>query len=82
MLRKSARHWWNRISSIEEVNAMTWIDLKELFCNNYFTIPIRAMKMNEFIQLRQGKMTVGEYNRKFKQLSRFAAHMVNTDTLK
>ena len=40
------------------------------------------MKMNEFIQLRQGAMTVGDYIRKLEQLSRFAMHMISTDALK
>ena len=61
---------------------MTWDRFKDLFQNKYFTTPVRAMKMNEFIQLRQGTMTVGEYIRKFEQLSRFATHMVNTNILK
>ncbi|XP_022857170.1 uncharacterized protein LOC111378233 [Olea europaea var. sylvestris] len=70
MLRGSAGHWWDTMSSIEDVNAMTWERFKELFRNKYFTAPVRAMKMNEFIQLRQGGMTVGEYICKFEQLSR------------
>ncbi|XP_022873148.1 uncharacterized protein LOC111392110 [Olea europaea var. sylvestris] len=82
MLRGSAGHWWDTMSSIEDVNTMTRDRFKELFRNKYFTAPVRAMKMNEFIQLRQGGMTVGEYNRKFEQLSRFATHMINTDALK
>ena len=61
---------------------MTWERFKELLRNKYFTVPIRAMKMNKFIQLRQGAMTVGDYIKKFKQLSRFATHMINTDVLK
>ena len=68
--------------SIEDTIIMTWAIFKELFQNKYFTAPVRAMKMNEFIQLRQETMTVGEYIRKFEQLSRFATHMVNIDVLK
>ncbi|XP_022867123.1 uncharacterized protein LOC111386870 [Olea europaea var. sylvestris] len=82
MLRDSAGHWWDTMSSIEDVNAMTWERFKELSCNKYFIAPIQARKMNEFIQLRQGGMTVGEYIRKFEQLSRFATHMVNIEVLK
>ncbi|XP_022865717.1 uncharacterized protein LOC111385546 [Olea europaea var. sylvestris] len=78
----SARHWWDTMSSIEDVNTMTWDRFKELFRNKYFTAPVQVMKMNEFIQLRQGGMTVGEYIHKFEQLSRFTTHMINTDALK
>ncbi|XP_022852518.1 uncharacterized protein LOC111374122 [Olea europaea var. sylvestris] len=70
------------MSSIEDVNAMTWERFKELLRNKYFAASVQAMKMNEFIQLRQGEMIVGEYIRKFEQLFWFATHMVNTGTLK
>ena len=82
MLRGSAGHWWDTMRSIEDPFTMTWERFKELFRNKYFTVPIRAMKMNEFIQLRQRAMTVGDYIRKFEQLSRFATHMISTDALK
>lgn len=81
MLRGSVGHWWDTMSSIEDVSAMTWERFKELFRNKYFTAPVRTRKMNEFIQLRRG-MTMGEYIRKFEQLSRFATHMINIDTQK
>ncbi|XP_022852494.1 uncharacterized protein LOC111374091 [Olea europaea var. sylvestris] len=54
---RSVGHWWVMMSSNEDVNAMTWERFKELFCNKYFTAPVRAVKMNKFIQLRQGGMT-------------------------
>ncbi|XP_022861220.1 uncharacterized protein LOC111381651 [Olea europaea var. sylvestris] len=82
ILRGSAGHWWDTMSSIEDVNTLTWDRFKELFCNKYFIAPVRTMKMNEFIQLRQRRMTVGEYIRKFEQLSTFATHMINTKALK
>ncbi|CAA0821425.1 Unknown protein [Striga hermonthica] len=82
MLRGSAGHWWDTIKCIEDVTTVTWDRFKELFRNNYLTAPTRAMKMNKFIQLRQGSMTVADYIHKFEQLSRFGEHMVSTDALK
>ncbi|XP_022857898.1 uncharacterized protein LOC111378850 [Olea europaea var. sylvestris] len=82
ILRGSAGHWWDTMSSIEDVNTMAWDRFKELFHNKYFIAPVRTMKINEFIQLRQGGMTVGEYIHKFEQLSTFATHMINTKVLK
>ncbi|XP_022886988.1 uncharacterized protein LOC111402900 [Olea europaea var. sylvestris] len=52
MLRGSAGQWWDTMSSIKDVNTMTWDRFKELFRNKYFTALVRTMKMNEFIQLR------------------------------
>ncbi|CAA0828721.1 Unknown protein [Striga hermonthica] len=82
ILHGSAGHWWDTIKCIEDVTTMTSDRFKELFRSKYFTAPIRAMKMNEFIQLRQGGMTVADYIRKFERLSRFAEHMASTDALK
>ncbi|KAK6151819.1 hypothetical protein DH2020_014454 [Rehmannia glutinosa] len=76
------RHWWDTMRSIEDVMTMTWERFKELFRNKYFTAHVRVLKTNEFIQLRHGAMTVGDYIRKFEELSRFATHMVSTDALK
>ena len=67
---------------LEDVAVMTWDRFKEIFRNKYFIAPVRAMKLNEFIQLKQGSMTVTEYINKFEHLSLFAAHMVGTDVLK
>ena len=38
-----------------------------------------ASKVREFIDLRQGKMTVPEYTAKFKELARFYAFITPTD---
>lgn len=38
--------------------------------------------MGEFIRHRQGPMTVGEYIKKFQELSRFAPHMGSMEALK
>ncbi|CAA0833369.1 Unknown protein [Striga hermonthica] len=80
MLRGSAGHWWDTVKCIEDVHNLGPIE--RTFRSKYFTAPIRAMKMNEFIQLKQGNMIIADYIHKFEQLSRFAEHMVSTDYLK
>ncbi|XP_051117314.1 uncharacterized protein LOC127242023 [Andrographis paniculata] len=66
MLRGSAGHWWDTVKSIEDVAVMTWERFKEIFRNKYFTALVRIMKMNEFIQLKQGNVTVTDYLCKFE----------------
>ncbi|KAH7542658.1 hypothetical protein FEM48_Zijuj02G0097500 [Ziziphus jujuba var. spinosa] len=39
-------------------------------------------KIVEFIELKQGKMTLARYERKFDELSRYAPHLVDTDERK
>ena len=40
------------------------------------------MKAAEFVNLKQGGMSVSDYIKKFEELSRFAPHMVSTNELK
>ncbi|KAH7514930.1 hypothetical protein FEM48_Zijuj11G0142400 [Ziziphus jujuba var. spinosa] len=42
----------------------------------------RDNKIAEFIELKQGKMTLAQYERKFDELSRYAPHLVDTDERK
>ncbi|XP_069143544.1 uncharacterized protein [Solanum lycopersicum] len=42
----------------------------------FFPIQLREAKAQEFMSLRKGNMIVQEYGLKFKQLSRYAPHMV------
>ena len=51
LLRGSAGHWWDTMTSIEDITVITWDRFKDLFQNKYFITLVRTMKMNEFIQL-------------------------------
>ena len=48
----------------------------ETFLDRFFLMELREAKAQEFMNLRQVKMTVQEYGFKFNQLSRYAPHMV------
>lgn len=43
-----------------------------------FSQSFRDQKETEFLELRQGSMSVVEYETKFNQLSRYAIHLVDT----
>ena len=79
MLRDDARIWWGVVSQIRDVRAMTWEQFQCLFNEKYFSDVIRSSKMEEFVSLAQGKMTVSEYAQVFDRLSRFAPELVPTD---
>lgn len=42
-----------------------------MFDKDYISPTVRAMRMNEFINLKQGDMTITEYEKKFTSLSYF-----------
>ena len=48
----------------------------------YFSVTTRHAKAQEFLELRQGTMTVMEYMAKFFELARFADDYVATDMAK
>ena len=53
---------------------MTWAEFHGLFMNKYF-----PAKAQEFLELKQGTMTVMEYVARFTELSRFGDDYVATD---
>ena len=61
---------------------MTWAEFHELFMGKYFPATTRHAKVQEFLELKQGTMTVMEYLAKFIELSRFANEYVATDMAK
>ena len=60
-------------------NVMTWAQFKGAFFEKYFPQCVRDRKVTEFEQLKQGTMSVVEYESKFTELARYAPHMVDTD---
>ncbi|XP_057958532.1 uncharacterized protein LOC131151294 [Malania oleifera] len=75
-----AKHWWLSVKLLKEQRlvkiALTWDRFKELFFDRYFPLSIREEKIEEFTNLTQGNMTVGEYAAKFVELSRFASFLI------
>ncbi|GFY97645.1 hypothetical protein Acr_12g0001860 [Actinidia rufa] len=54
----------------------------EVFNEEYFPEIIRDQKVQEFLNLKQGNMIVVVYNAKFMELSRYAPHIVSTESRK
>ena len=61
---------------------MTWERLTELLDNKYYPRDVQRIKGREFLNLKQGRMTVIEYAARFNELSRFSLHQVNTEERK
>ena len=56
---------------------MTWEVLKKAFLDLFFPREKREAKVVEFINLRQGGMSVHEYSLKFTKLSKYASSFVS-----
>ena len=50
---------------------ITWGAFKTTFLERFFPLELRERKMQEFINLRKGGMSVKEYIHKFTQLSKY-----------
>ncbi|KAH0713646.1 hypothetical protein KY289_009605 [Solanum tuberosum] len=55
---------------------ITWDFFSETFLDRFFPLELSEARAQEFMNLRQGSMTVQEFGLKFNQLSRYAPHMV------
>ena len=61
---------------------MTWVEFHDLFMGKYFPDTARHVKAQEFLELRQGTMTVMEYVARFTELAHFSDDYVATDVAK
>ena len=57
---------------------MTYVEFHDLFMGKYFPGTARHAKAQEFLELRQGTMTVMEYVARFIELARFSDDYVAT----
>ena len=53
--------WWDWFKTSRDIKAMTWVEFHELFMSKYFFTNARHVKAREFLELKQGTMTVMEY---------------------
>ena len=81
-LEGEAQVWWNWAKTSRDLEAMTWAEFQELFIGKYFPDTARHAKAQEFLELKQGTMTVMDYVARFTKLSRFADDYVATDMAK
>ena len=83
MLSDEAEHWWRMEKRLlESQEPLEWENFKDAFFKKYFPRSVRRQKESEFIQLRQGNMTVAEYETKFTQLSCFSFDLISTEERK
>ena len=78
-LEKEALCWWDYVALTEGEENVTWAIFVNCFQAKYLGEAQQAGKIQEFMDLKQGKMSVTEYVAKFSELARFAPSMVPTD---
>ena len=78
-LEGESKVWWDWIKVSRDLETMTWREFRELFMGKFFPAFTRHTKAREFLELKQGRMTVLEYVAKFTKLARFEDDYVATD---
>ena len=81
-LEGKARVWWRWARTSRDLEVMTWAEFQELFMGKYFPETVRHAKAQEFLELKQGAMTVMDYVARFTELGRFADDYVATNLAK
>ncbi|XP_049381296.1 uncharacterized protein LOC125845822 [Solanum stenotomum] len=78
-LKDVAQVWFTQWKANRPVEAghIAWEEFKRAFLSKYFPCEKREVKVEEFINLRQGTMSVEEYSLKFTLLSKYAPSLVS-----
>ena len=76
MLAEEADDWWLEVlQRLEDAGEdVTWAVFRREFMRKYYPEDVRGKKEIEFLELKQGNMSVTEYAAKFTELSKFYPH--------
>ncbi|XP_058111238.1 uncharacterized protein LOC131254264 [Magnolia sinica] len=73
MFEKEASLWWDSIlRTVPEDYVWTWDPFKTHFHGKYLPLTYHNEKESDFLRLRQGGMTVVEYENRFMELAKYA----------
>jgi hypothetical protein len=79
-LEGAAADWWDAYTVAHAAaDTITWQEFQEAFRTHHISYGMIKLKQKEFLALKQGNMSVSEYQDKFTQLSRYAPDEVDTD---
>ncbi|KAG8485863.1 hypothetical protein CXB51_019210 [Gossypium anomalum] len=79
LLRDSAYYWWNTLISVVPRERVTWEFFQTEFRKKYISQRFIDQKWKEFLELKQGSMSVTDYERKLVRLSRYARECVSSE---
>ena len=75
-LEGEAQVWWKWARTSRDLEVMTWAEFQELFMGTYFP---ETSKAQEFLELKQGAMTVMDYVARFTEIARLVDNYVTTN---
>ncbi|EOY08615.1 Gag protease polyprotein [Theobroma cacao] len=78
LLEKRARTWWNLVKS-RFTTPLTWSNFLQEFDDQYYTYFHQKEKKREFLSLKQGSLTIKEYEACFNELMSYVPNLVKTE---
>ncbi|KAA0025924.1 putative polyprotein [Cucumis melo var. makuwa] len=73
LLQKEAEGWWKSIlARHSDAHTLDWQTFRGILKNKYYPSTYCEAKRDEFLGLKQGSLSVAEYERKYIELSRYA----------
>ncbi|XP_038883046.1 uncharacterized protein LOC120074107 [Benincasa hispida] len=81
MLIGNVEIWWCSVEKMIDTGGKltTWEQFKERFYEKYFSANTRYNKQAEFLNLKQGVMSMEKYEQEFDKLSHFTPELVATE---
>ncbi|XP_062100177.1 uncharacterized protein LOC133806059 [Humulus lupulus] len=76
VLKVDARIWWDVVKQTRDLHTMTWADFVQAFSKKYYNAAVLATRVDEFVTLVQGRLSLTAYAHKFDRLARFAPKIV------
>ncbi|XP_042024003.1 uncharacterized protein LOC121771256 [Salvia splendens] len=79
LLQDNAYYWWETVPrAMIHPPVLSWDDFLREFGDKYMPPVYHDEKQREFLSLKQGSMSVADYEVKFTQLSRYASALLPT----
>ncbi|XP_073035217.1 uncharacterized protein [Primulina eburnea] len=79
LLTKTSRIWWEATKVTINVQTLKWNEFKDLFYDKYFPSDVKARKVKEFLELKQGTMSMNDYILKFEEGCLFVPFIARND---
>ncbi|KAA0060864.1 retrotransposon protein, putative, Ty3-gypsy sub-class [Cucumis melo var. makuwa] len=81
LLQKEAEGWWKSIlARHSDARALDWQTFRGIFEDKYYPSTYCEAKRDEFLGLKQGSLSVAEYERKYTELSRYIDVIVASES--
>ncbi|XP_074324309.1 uncharacterized protein LOC141661222 [Apium graveolens] len=78
-LKGESNYWWELAKALEVAEVITSDRFKRMFLDKYFPRYMQTQMEMKFFELKQDNMNVGEYEKKFTELSRFVGEYVDSE---